>query len=151
MSNKPCQACGSTEQCHICGGPKCIETCEKQRRRIAELEASLAEETRLKCEYFAKWQEAERKLAEHQRWEIGFRNIVTIVTGAREDFEIPEIVEIVRSLKQDRERLEWLISTLNEMELYGKWASWWHPDRISTTQNRGTSLEWRANIDAAME
>lgn len=38
---RPCQACGSTDPCHILGAPKCIETCEANRKRIAELEAAL--------------------------------------------------------------------------------------------------------------
>jgi hypothetical protein len=37
---------------------------------------------------------------EHRlRWEIGFRNIVTILSGSRSEFEIPDIVEKVRALR----------------------------------------------------
>jgi hypothetical protein len=38
------------------------------------------------------------RLAEAGRWEIGFRSIVTILIGARTEFEIKDIVERVRSL-----------------------------------------------------
>jgi hypothetical protein len=34
------------------------------------------------------------------RWEVGFRNIVTNVVGARVPFDIPEIVDAVRELAQ---------------------------------------------------
>lgn len=35
------------------------------------------------------------------RWEVGFRNIVTVVVGPRSDFEIKDIVEIVRAKFED--------------------------------------------------
>lgn len=41
-------------------------------------------------------QDLQDRLVSEKRWENGFRNIVTIVKGAREPFEIPEIVETVR-------------------------------------------------------
>jgi len=41
-----------------------------------------------------------KEIAKAERWEIGFRNIVTILHGARHPFEIEDIVEEVRSLKQ---------------------------------------------------
>jgi hypothetical protein len=33
------------------------------------------------------------------RWEVGFRNIVSILIGSRVDFEIKDIVEQVRAMK----------------------------------------------------
>lgn len=41
--------------------------------------------------------ERDQRIAELERWEIGFRNIVTILIGARAEFEIPDVVELVRS------------------------------------------------------
>lgn len=43
--------------------------------------------------------EMEQKLRDVYRWEVGFRNIVTILIGPRTDFEIKNIVEHVRGLK----------------------------------------------------
>lgn len=42
----------------------------------------------------------EDRLSECQRFETGFRNIVTILVGARTEFEIKDIVEKVRKLHE---------------------------------------------------
>lgn len=54
-----------------------------------------------------------KQMREAERWETGFRNIVTAVFSARKEFEIPEIVTLVESviaerdaLRKDKERLD---------------------------------------------
>lgn len=46
-----------------------------------------------------KWERrADGAVVPKDRWEVGFRNIVTILVGARTEFEIDEIVDKVRAL-----------------------------------------------------
>lgn len=50
---------------------------------------------------------ADGKRVRKDRWETGFRNIVSILVGPRQGFEIDEIVEQVRTLSQgNRENVE---------------------------------------------
>ena len=43
---------------------------------------------------------AERYSKEMDKWEVGFRNIVTILVGADQKFEIKDVVEKVRAMKE---------------------------------------------------
>lgn len=56
-----------------------------------------------------------KRIAELERWEIGFRNIVTILLGARTEFEIPDVVESVRAQKQRLAELESLCRECREL------------------------------------
>ena len=44
------------------------------------------------------------KIVRKDRWEVGMRNVATIVVGARAAYEIPDIVDAVRRLQGVRMR-----------------------------------------------
>lgn len=50
------------------------------------------------------------------------------------------------ALREDRERLEFLISTLNEMDLFGHWCDLWSMTP-SPSEGRATDARWRKTID----
>lgn len=56
----------------------------------------------------------------------------------------------VERLRADSERLEFMISTLNEMGLFSRWVNMWLHG-LQTTLQRATSLQWREWIDAARD
>lgn len=64
------------------------------------------------------------------RWEIGFRNIVSILLGPKSSFEIADVVEMVRQLKQpaQHEPVAWIYdTTLPDGEVIKDWTSISHP------------------------
>jgi hypothetical protein len=63
--------------------------------RFANRIGSRAAAIRLLCA-----KQLEQEKADYQRWETGFRNIVSAIGLTRSDFEIPEIVERVRRLAE---------------------------------------------------
>lgn len=64
------------------------------------------------------------------------------------DAALPELLAEVEELRRDKERLEFAISTLNEMQMFGDWCEQWHPT-LCTSEERATDKRWRAAIDAA--
>lgn len=69
--------------------------------------ARALEDVEVECEEFVQAliedneEREDGKIVSRQRWEVGFRNIVTILLGPRTSFEIEEVVERVRVLQHE--------------------------------------------------
>jgi len=59
-----------------------------------------------------------------------------------------ELIQERDELKADKERLEFLISTLNVWREYATWVFDWHPT-LQTSRETASDEEWRQSIDAA--
>lgn len=76
---------------------------ERLIQRVEKADATLATVTHNNVWLNQQYVALEKEREQARRWEVGFRNIVTILVGPRTGFEIPEIVEQVRSLTQQRD------------------------------------------------
>ena len=84
------------------------------------------------------------KRVRKDRWQDGFRSIVSIVRGPRGSFEIEDIIELVRAVVGDAARYRWLTDDHTDLEMRQRIASIW--ESIGQRSYSRTS----ANIDAAM-
>jgi hypothetical protein len=69
---------------------------DEGQERISQLEDQIAALQK-------RHDELTHELANANRWEIGFRNIVTRIHGARKEFDIPDIVEKVTAIAAERD------------------------------------------------
>jgi hypothetical protein len=86
------------------------------------------------------------------RWEIGLRNIVTILRGSRVDFEIADIVEQVRLLQDERDQLR---AQLEELRKAVRGVTFDIPGSIEMDGIRVIKWDWwlerRKELEAAIE
>jgi hypothetical protein len=110
------------------------EHIDTQKARIAELEASL-EEARKDADY---WDVENGRMLELCRTKLGKRDVHGVADG----------IEQLAGAREDRERLEFVISAMNCWDMYGQFHEAYHPTK-RTSELRGTDAQWRAAIDAA--
>mgnify|MGYP007071565809 CR=1 FL=1 len=67
-----------------------------------------------------------------------------------QEYPIKWALDEITRLREDKARLEFLFSCLNEMEFFYAFVNRWHPTR-STSLQRTNDADWRETIDAARD